>query len=84
MPTEPDLAGRAELGEWERLAEKSYSDMYDVPPFGSTKSCYEDACFQFARAIEVAQRLGLDAEVERLTKRRDHIMATYNSQFRGL
>jgi len=84
MPTAPDPAGRAELDEWERLAEKSYSDMYDVPPFGSTKSCYEDACFQFARAIEVAQRLGLDAEVERLTKRRDHIMATYNSQFRGL
>ena len=75
---------RAELAEWERLAEKSYADMYDVPPFGSTKDCYDDACFQFARAIEVAQRLGLSDEAARLTKRVDNIRGVYNSQFRGI
>ena len=80
MATEHDPPGRAELDEWERLAEQSYSDMYEAR---CAKEPYEDACLQFARAIEVAQRLGLDQEAERLIRRRDHVMAVYNSQFRG-
>ena len=79
---EIDPVGRQELGEWERLAEQSYSAMYDAPPFGSTKDCYDDACFQFARAIEAARRLGLDDDAARLCRRVEHIRAVYNSQFR--
>jgi len=58
--------------------------MYDVPPLGSTKDCYDDACIQFSRAIEVAQRLGLADDVARLTNRLANIRGVYNSQFRGL
>jgi hypothetical protein len=77
---EHDPSGRAELDEWERLAEQSYTEMYEAR---RAKEPYEDACLAFARAIAVAQRLGLDQEVERLTRRVEHIRAVYNSQFRG-
>jgi hypothetical protein len=78
--SEGDPTSRADLDEWERRAEKAYSEMYEAR---RAKEPYEDACFAFARAIEAAQRLGLTAEVERLTRRVDHIRAVYNSQFRG-
>ena len=77
-----DPGGRHELDKWEQLAEQSYAAIYDAPPFGSTKDSYDDACFQFARAIETAQRLGLADEVARLSRRVEHIRAVYNSQFR--
>jgi hypothetical protein len=77
---EHNPSGRAELDEWERLAEQSYAEMYEAR---RAKEPYEDACLAFARAIAVAQRLGLDQEVERLMRRVEHIRAVYNSQFRG-
>ena len=80
MAAEHDPSGRAELDAWERRAEESYAQMYEAR---RAKEPYEDACLQFARAIEVAQRLGLDQEVARLTRRVEHIRAVYNSQFRG-
>ena len=80
MAAEHAPSGRADLDEWERRAEESYSEMYEAR---RAKEPYEDACFAFARAIEAAQRLGLDQEVARLTRRVEHIRAVYNSQFRG-
>ena len=77
---EHDPSGRAELDEWERLAEQSYAQMYEAR---RAKEPYEDACLAFARAIAVAQRLGLDQEAARLIKRSEHVRAVYNSQFRG-
>jgi len=71
---------RAQLDAWERRAEAAYSEMYEAR---RAKEPYEDACFAFARAIEAAQRLGLDEEVSRLNRRVEHIRAVYNSQFRG-
>ena len=61
-------------------ARKAYSEMYEAR---RAKEPYEDACFAFARAIELAQRLGLDEEVDRLNRRVAHIRAVYDSQFRG-
>jgi hypothetical protein len=77
---EPVSSSRADLDAWERRAEQAYSEMYEAR---RAKEPYEDACVAFARAIEAAQRLGLAGEVERLTRRVDHIRAVYNSQFRG-
>jgi hypothetical protein len=77
---EHDPSSRADLDAWERRAEDAYSEMYEAR---RAKEPYEDACFAFARAIEAAQRLGLDDEVARLTRRVEHIRAVYNSQFRG-
>lgn len=77
---EPQSSGRAALDEWERHAEQAYSEMYEAR---RAKEPYEDACLAFARAVEVARRLGLDQEAERLTRRLDHVRAVYNSQFRG-
>ena len=71
---------RADLVEWERRAEQAYAEMYQAR---RAKEPYEDACFAFARAIETAQRLGLDEEAARLNRRVEHIRAVYNSQFRG-
>ena len=78
MTAEP--SDRAELDEWERRAEEAFSEMYETR---RAKEPYEDTCFAFARAIEAAQRLGLEQEVARLNRRADHIRAVYNSQFRG-
>lgn len=78
--TEREPSERSELDEWERRAEEAYSEMYEAR---RAKEPYEDACFAFARAVEAAQRLGLDDEVVRLNRRVEHIRAVYNSQFRG-
>jgi hypothetical protein len=76
-----EQSDRAQLDEWERRTEEAYSEMYEAR---RAKEPYEDACFAFARAIEAAQRLGLEDEVARLNRRVKHIRAVYNSQFRGL
>jgi hypothetical protein len=70
-----------EIARFEALAEEAYSAMYDVRDT-STKDCYDDARYNLGRAIDIAQMCGLAIEVERLTARRDHIKAVYNSQFR--
>jgi len=79
-PRESEPSDRAQMDEWERRAESAYSEMYEAR---RAKEPYEEACFAFARAIEAAQRLGLDEEVARLNRRVEHIRAVYNSQFRG-
>jgi hypothetical protein len=71
---------RIAFEEWERRAEEAYAEMYEAR---RAKEPYEDACFAFARAIEAAQRLGLNEEAARLERRVEHIRAVYNSQFRG-
>jgi hypothetical protein len=72
-----------ELARLELLAEQAYAAMYEVPPLRSPKDDYENACLYFHQAIEAARRLGLSSEVARLTQRRDHVRAVYDSQFRG-
>jgi len=76
-------ADTAELARLELLAEQAYAAMYDVPPLRSAKADYENACLYFHQAIEEAGRVGLSGEVARLTQRRDHVRAVYDSQFRG-
>ena len=71
---------RVELEKWERRAEAAYSEMYEAR---RAKEPYEDACFALARAIEAAQRLGLEEEVAWLKRLVEHVSAVYNSQFRG-
>ena len=73
-----------ELARLELLAEQAYAAMYDVPPLRSVKDDYDNARLYFQRAIDEARRLGLPNEVARLTQRRDHVCAVYDSQFRGL
>jgi hypothetical protein len=72
-----------ELARLELLAEQAYAAMYDVPPLHSVKDDYDNARRYFQQAIDEAGRLGLSGEVARLTQRRDHICAVYDSQFRG-
>ena len=69
-----------ELARLETLAEQFYTAMYDAR---RPKDDYDDACLNFHLAIEEAKRLGLAEDIERLTRRRDHVRAVYNSQFRG-
>jgi hypothetical protein len=69
-----------ELARLETLAEQFYTAMYDAR---RPKDDYDDACLNFHLAIEEARRLGLAEEIERLSRRRDHVRAVYNSQFRG-
>ena len=72
----PDL-----MREYETKAEAAYSAMYDAPSWDE-KDLKDDALFYLARAIEVADALGLDEDSARLKGRVDNIMGVWNSQFR--
>ena len=75
-PPTPEL-----MAEYETRAETAYSAMYDAPDYDQ-KDLKDDALFYLARAIEVAEALGLEGEAARLKSRVDNIMGVYNSQFR--
>jgi hypothetical protein len=89
-PTRPTMppknSGEANafaMKENEKLAEAAYDAMYRSS-FPTAKDCFDDARSYFAKAIEIANRAGLEDEVVRLTARRDHIVSVYNTQFRGV
>ena len=68
--------------EYEQKAETACSAMYDPQPWDE-KDLKDDALFFLARAIEVADALGLEDDAGRLRARVDNIMGVDNSQFRG-
>jgi hypothetical protein len=68
--------------DYEQKAETAYTAMYDAEPWNE-KDLKDDALFYLARAIEVAETLGLTDDEARLRARVDNIMGVYNSQFRG-
>jgi hypothetical protein len=71
----------AEMADYEARAEAAYTAMYDAAPH-NVKDYYEDACLCLAHAIQIATRLGLANEAERLKKRSEQVDAVYNRQFR--
>jgi len=73
----------AKMREYERLAEAAYDAMYEASAY-SAKDHFDDARGYFFKAIEAAKQAAREADVARLTARRDHIVAVYNRQFRGL
>ena len=70
---------RIEITKLEALAEAAYDRMYDA---ARPKDAYDDACDYFSDAIELARRVGLEDEAARLSARKAHVTAVYNSQFR--
>ena len=68
--------------DYEQKAETAYTAMYDAEPWNEM-DLKDDALFYLARAIEVAETLGLTDDEARLRARVDNIMGVYNSQFRG-
>jgi hypothetical protein len=68
-----------EIARFEALAEEAYGAMYDLR---DPKDCRDDACYNLERAIDIARMRGLAGDIERLSKRRDHIASVYNIQFR--
>ena len=73
-----------DIDDWETaagLAEAAYEAMYGAPRH-NVKDCLEDAVGYFSQAIDAAQRAGLAPTAERLTRRREHVIKVYNSQFR--
>lgn len=75
------MSDTKEIARFEALAEEAYTRMYDVRDH-NVKECVEDALYNLSRALDIAEMRGLRPEVARLTKRRDHIIAVYDSQFR--
>ncbi len=68
--------------EYERKAEAAYSAMYEAET-SDQKDLKDDASFYLARALEIAQRLGLEREADRLRSRHGNIVGVWSSQFRG-
>ncbi len=75
------MSDTKEMARFEALAEEVYTRMYDARDH-NVKDCVEDALYNLARALDIAEMRGLSADIARLTKRLDHIMAVYDSQFR--
>jgi len=73
------VSDRIEILKLEALAEGAYDRMYyaDRP-----KDAYEDACELFNDAIDLAYGVGLEDEAARISARKAHVTAVYNSQFR--
>ena len=55
--------------------------MYDAR---HPKDFAEDALMNMQRAIDIALEIGFQDGADRLTKRRDHVKAVYDHQFRWL
>ena len=62
------MSDRIEITKLEALAEAAYDRMYDAD--------------RPKDALELARRVGLEDEASRLTARKAHVAAIYNSQFR--
>lgn len=75
------MSDSKEMARFEALAEEAYTRMYDARDH-NVKDCVEDALYNLARAIDIAEMRGLTNDTARLRKRRDHIKAVYDSQFR--
>lgn len=75
------MSDTKEMARFEAMAEEAYTRMYDARDL-NVKDCVEDALYNLARALDIAEMRGLTQDVARLAKRRDHIRAVYDSQFR--
>jgi len=69
------------MKDFEARAEAAYAAMYEARSY-EEKDFKDDACSFLARAAEIADALGRDADAARLRARTDQIMSVYNSQFR--
>lgn len=84
MSAEPPNAPTLELlRDYEQRAEAAYSAMYEAASH-DVKDLKDDASFFLARAVEVAEALGLPEEARRLRERSANISGVYASQFRGV
>jgi hypothetical protein len=68
--------------DYEQKAENAYAAMYEAESWNQ-KDLKDDASFYLARALEIAEQLGLEEDVARLRKRGENIVGVWNSQFRG-
>jgi hypothetical protein len=75
------VSDTAEIARFEALAEEAMSAIYDARG-ADVRAALEDARYNIERAIDIARMRGLTGEVERLTKRRDRIQATYDARFK--
>ncbi len=82
MAAEELLPTRDLMLEYEQRAETAYSAMYEAESWNQ-KDLKDDASFYLARALEVAEQLGLEEDADRLRARGENIVGVWNSQFRG-
>ena len=75
------MSDTKEIARFEALAEEAYTRMYDERDH-NVKDCLDDALYNLARALDIAEMRGLTVDIARLKKRRDHIRAVYDGQFR--
>jgi len=75
------MSDTKEIARFEALAEEAYTRIYDTRVH-EAKECIEDALYNLGRAIDIAEMRGIKHDVERLKKRREHIVAVYDSRFR--
>lgn len=68
--------------DYEQKAEAAYSAMYEAESW-NRKDLKDDASFYLARALEIAEQLGLQEDADRIRARGENIVGVWNSQFRG-
>jgi len=68
------MSDSKEMARFEALAEEAYSRIYDAR-YRDAKECLEDALYNLSRAIDIAEMRGRAPDIERLKKRRAHLVA---------
>ena len=71
------------LSFFEAQAEEAYTRMYEARPGSDLAARYSDAKETLHEAINLANRLGLRSESERLSARLEEIKTVFRRQFPG-
>ncbi len=75
------MSDSSEMARFEALAEEAMSAVYDIRGT-NIRAALEDALYNVERALDIARIRGWADDVERLTKRRDRIQASFDSRFK--
>ena len=69
------------MARFEALAEEAMSNVYDMRN-ADVRAALEDAIYNVERALDIARIRGWAADMERLTKRKTRIQASFDARFK--
>ena len=75
------MSDSSEMARFEALAEEAMSAIYDARG-ANVRAALEDAIYNIDRALDIARIRGWSADMERLTKRKSRIQASFDARFK--
>ena len=75
------MSDSSEMARFEALAEEAMSAIYDMR-HADVRAALEDAIYNVERALDIARIRGWADDMERLTKRKARIQASFDARFK--